>query len=120
MHVVCNRPMVCMHNYRPAIYHLVETSTTEYYGQHLFFYLCVPRFGFVSVLEANATGLSSCNNAAPVTYCELSHSSVTYYELSHSNVTFAPEFQCCYFCESSCLFYLSFNFDFYVSKIMHL
>ena len=24
------------------------------------------------------------------------------------------------FCESSCLFYLSFNFDFYVSKIMHL
>ena len=31
----------------------------------------------------------------------------------------APEFQCCYFCESSCLFYLSFNFDFYVSKIIH-
>ena len=30
------------------------------------------------------------------------------------------EFQCCYFCESSCLFYLSFNFDFCVSKIMHL
>ena len=25
-----------------------------------------------------------------------------------------------YFCEPSCLFYLSFNFDFYVSKIMHL
>ena len=35
-------------------------------------------------------------------------------------VSFAPEFLCCYFCESSCLFYLSFNFDFYVSKIMHL
>ena len=35
-------------------------------------------------------------------------------------VSFAPEFQCCYFCECSCLFYLSFNFDFYVSKIMHL
>ena len=35
-------------------------------------------------------------------------------------VSFAPEFQCCYFCKSSCLFYLSFNFDFYVSKIMHL
>ena len=35
-------------------------------------------------------------------------------------VSFAPEFQCCYFCESSCLFYLSFNFDFHVSKIMHL
>ena len=35
-------------------------------------------------------------------------------------VSFALEFQCCYFCESSCLFYLSFNFDFYVSKIMHL
>ena len=35
-------------------------------------------------------------------------------------VSFAPEFQCCYFCESSCLFYLSFNFDLYVSKIMHL
>ena len=34
-------------------------------------------------------------------------------------VSFAPEFLCCYFCESSCLFYLSFNFDFYVSKIMH-
>ena len=34
-------------------------------------------------------------------------------------VSFAQEFQCCYFCESSCLFYLSFNFDFYVSKIMH-
>ena len=34
--------------------------------------------------------------------------------------SFAPEFQCCYFCESSCLFYLSFNSDFYVSKIMHL
>ena len=34
--------------------------------------------------------------------------------------SFAPEFQCCYFCESSCLFYLSFNFDFYVSTIMHL
>ena len=35
-------------------------------------------------------------------------------------VSFAPEFQCCYFCEPSCLFYLSFNIDFYVSKIMHL
>ena len=35
-------------------------------------------------------------------------------------VSFAPEFQCCYFCESSCLFYLRFNFDFCVSKIMHL
>ena len=35
-------------------------------------------------------------------------------------VSFAPEFQCCYFCESSCLFNLSFNFDFYVSKIMRL
>ena len=35
-------------------------------------------------------------------------------------VSFAPEFQCCYFCESACLFYLSFNSDFYVSKIMHL
>ena len=35
-------------------------------------------------------------------------------------VSFAPEFQCCYFCEPSCLFYLSSNFDFYVSKIMHL
>ena len=32
-------------------------------------------------------------------------------------VSFAPEFQCWYFCEPSCLFYLSFNFDFYVSKI---
>ena len=30
------------------------------------------------------------------------------------------QLQCCYFCESSCLFYLSFNFDFYVSKKMHL
>ena len=35
-------------------------------------------------------------------------------------VSFAPEFQCCYFCEFSCLFCLSFNIDFYVSKIMHL
>ena len=35
-------------------------------------------------------------------------------------VSFAPEIQCCYFSESSCLFYLRFNFDFYVSKIMHL
>ena len=26
----------------------------------------------------------------------------------------------CYFCVPSCLLYLSFNFDFYVSKIMHL
>ena len=26
----------------------------------------------------------------------------------------------CFICESSCLFYLSFNFDFYVFKIMHL
>ena len=25
----------------------------------------------------------------------------------------------CHFCESSCLFYLRFNFDFYVDKIMH-
>ena len=35
-------------------------------------------------------------------------------------VSFAPEFQCCFFFESSCLFYLSFNFDFCVPKIMHL
>ena len=35
-------------------------------------------------------------------------------------VSFAPEFQCYYFCESSCLFYLSLNSDFYVSKIMHV
>ena len=35
-------------------------------------------------------------------------------------ISFAPEFQCDYFCESSCLFYLSLNSDFYVSKIMHL
>ena len=31
-------------------------------------------------------------------------------------VSFSPKFQCCFFCESSCLFY----FDFYVSKIIHL
>ena len=31
-------------------------------------------------------------------------------------VSFAPVLQCCYLFESSCLFYLSFNFDFYVSK----
>ena len=35
-------------------------------------------------------------------------------------VSFAPKFQCCYFYESSSLFYLSFNSNFYVSKIMHL
>ena len=35
-------------------------------------------------------------------------------------VPFAPVFKCCYFCESSCLFYLSFNSDFYFSKIMRL
>ena len=35
-------------------------------------------------------------------------------------VSCAPDFQGCYFCESSCLFYLSFNSDFYVSEIMHL
>ena len=35
-------------------------------------------------------------------------------------VSFTLAVQCCYFCESSCLFYLRFNFDFYVSKIMHL
>ena len=29
-------------------------------------------------------------------------------------VSFAPDFQCCYFCESSCLFYLSFNSNFCV------
>ena len=40
--------------------------------------------------------------------------------ISRSGISFAPEFQCCYFCEPSCLFYLSFNFDFYVSKIIHL
>ena len=34
--------------------------------------------------------------------------------------TFVPEFQNCYFCESSCLFYHSFNSDIYVSKTMHL
>ena len=28
-----------------------------------------------------------------------------------TQVSFAPEFQCCYFCESSCLFYLSFNIE---------
>ena len=33
-------------------------------------------------------------------------------------VSFASEFQCCYFCDSSCLFDLSFNFDFYVTKKM--
>ena len=35
-------------------------------------------------------------------------------------VSFARELQCCYFCESSCLFYLSFNFDFYVSGVVRL
>ena len=35
-------------------------------------------------------------------------------------VSFAPDFQCCFFCDFLCLFYLSSNFDFYVSKIMHL
>ena len=38
----------------------------------------------------------------------------------NSWVAFAPDFQCSYFCESSCLFYLRFNFDIYGSKIMHL
>ena len=48
--------------------------------------------------------------------------SVTSVGLSWFNwwVSFAPEFQCYYFCESSCLFYLSLNSDSYVSKIMHL
>ena len=31
-------------------------------------------------------------------------------------VSFAPDIQCWSFCESLCLFYLRFNFDFYVSK----
>ena len=35
-------------------------------------------------------------------------------------VSFAPDFQCCYFIESSYLFYVRFNFNFYVSKIMHV
>ena len=35
-------------------------------------------------------------------------------------VGFAPDFHCCFFCESSCFFDLRFNFDFYVSQIMHL
>ena len=35
-------------------------------------------------------------------------------------VSFAPDFQFCYFGESSCLIYLNFNSDSYVSKIMHL
>ena len=35
-------------------------------------------------------------------------------------VSFAPEFQCCYFCESSCLFNLSYNSDIYVSKLIYL
>ena len=34
-------------------------------------------------------------------------------------VSFAPEFHCGYFGESSCLYCLSFNFDIYVSKIIH-
>ena len=49
--------------------------------------------------------------------CELQHSRPSQAVLGWAYR--APEFQCCYFCESSCLFYLSFNFDFYVSKIMH-
>ena len=35
-------------------------------------------------------------------------------------ISFASDFCCCYFCESSYLFYLRFNFDFYVSKMVHL
>ena len=35
-------------------------------------------------------------------------------------VSFALNFQCWYFCDFSCLFYLRFNFDVYVSGIMHL
>ena len=35
-------------------------------------------------------------------------------------VFFAPQFQCWYFRESRCLFYLSFKFDFYISKLMLL
>ena len=35
-------------------------------------------------------------------------------------VSYAPKFHCCYFCESSGMCYLSFNSDFYVSKIMDL
>ena len=35
-------------------------------------------------------------------------------------ISFAPDFQCCYFCGSSCWFYLGLHFDFYVSKILHL
>ena len=34
-------------------------------------------------------------------------------------ISFAPDCQCCYFSESTCLFYLRFNFHFYVSRIMH-
>ena len=35
-------------------------------------------------------------------------------------ISFASDFQYGYFCESSCLFCPRFNFDFYISKIMHL
>ena len=35
-------------------------------------------------------------------------------------VFFAPDFQCFYFCESSCFLYRRFDFDFYVSNIIHL
>ena len=33
-------------------------------------------------------------------------------------VSSTPEFRYCYFCNSSCLFHLSFNFDFYLSKML--
>ena len=47
-------------------------------------------------------------------------SSVNSVDKDIGDSVFAQEFQCDYFCESSCLFYLSLNSDFHVSKIMHL
>ena len=35
-------------------------------------------------------------------------------------VSFPPDFQPCYFCKSSYLFYFRFNFDFYVFNKMQL
>ena len=84
----------------------------------LYLYQVMPQKGSCKVqmlTDGRTEGCTNREKTGPILDCLRS-------DLSWFNwwVSFAPEFQCCYFCESSCLFYLSFKSDFYVSKIRHL
>ena len=86
------------------------------------FLFCYERDFMQSLSDANQSEvIEAFNSTCTSRYLDdlLNINNNSYFFDSMVSYIYPSKLQYCYFCESSCLFYLRVNFDFYVSRIMH-